>query len=143
MAALYGYLARTPSLLIGVSLPDMVGQRQPQNVPGTMDEYPNWRIPLADGEGKPVFLEDLATHPGVRAIVDAVARRHGRNPRAARLRQAAGAQCGSRPDAASTRSKAGRWAGGTGSANPWYLRNSSAFASTAAAVAATTAAGHE
>ena len=72
VAALYGYLARTPSLLIGVSLPDMVGQRQPQNVPGTTDAYPNWRIPLADGEGKPVFLEDLATHPGVRTIADAV-----------------------------------------------------------------------
>ena len=72
MAALYGYLARTPSLLIGVSLPDMVGQRRPQNVPGTTDAYPNWRIPLADGEGKPVFLEDLATHPGVRVIADAV-----------------------------------------------------------------------
>ena len=60
------------SVLIGVSLPDAVGQRQPQNVPGTTDEYPNWRIPLADGEGKPVFLEDLAAQPGVRAIAEAV-----------------------------------------------------------------------
>jgi 4-alpha-glucanotransferase len=72
VAALYAYLARTPSMLIGVSLPDAVGQRRPQNVPGTTDEYPNWRIPLADGEGRPVLLEDLASHPGVRAIADAV-----------------------------------------------------------------------
>ena len=72
VVALYAYLARTPALLIGVSLPDAVGQRQPQNVPGTMDEYPNWRIPLADGEGKPIFLEDLGTHPGVLGIADAV-----------------------------------------------------------------------
>jgi 4-alpha-glucanotransferase len=72
VVALYAYLARTPALLIGVSLPDAVGQRQPQNVPGTTDEYPNWRIPLADGEGKPIFLEDLGTHSGVRAIADAV-----------------------------------------------------------------------
>jgi len=79
VVALYTYLARTPSILIGVSLPDMVGQRQPQNVPGTIDEYPNWRIPLADAEGKPVFLEDLATHQGVRAIADAVG---GRAPMA-------------------------------------------------------------
>ena len=70
--ALYAYLARTPSALIGVSLADAVGQRQPQNVPGTMNEYPNWRIPLADGEDKPVLLEDLGTHPGVQAIADAV-----------------------------------------------------------------------
>jgi 4-alpha-glucanotransferase len=72
VAALYAYLARTPSMLIGVSLPDAVGQRRPQNVPGTTDEYPNWRIPLADGEGRPVLLEDLASHPGVRAIARAV-----------------------------------------------------------------------
>jgi 4-alpha-glucanotransferase len=69
---LYAYLARTPSVLIGVSLPDAVGQRQPQNMPGTTDEYPNWRIPLADGEGRPVLLEDLPAHPGVRAIARAV-----------------------------------------------------------------------
>jgi 4-alpha-glucanotransferase len=37
-----------------------------------MDEYPNWRIPLSDEDGKPVFLEDLVTHPGLRAIADAV-----------------------------------------------------------------------
>ena len=72
VVALYAYLARTPSVLIGVSLPDAVGQRRPQNVPGTMDEYPNWRIPLSDEDGKPVFLEDLVTHPGLRAIADAV-----------------------------------------------------------------------
>jgi 4-alpha-glucanotransferase len=72
VVALYAYLARTPSVLIGVSLPDAVGQRQPQNVPGTTDEYPNWRIPLADGEGKPVFLEDLAAQPGVRTLAEAV-----------------------------------------------------------------------
>ena len=77
VVALYAYLARTPSVLIGVSLADAVGQRQPQNVPGTMKEYPNWRIPLADGEDKPVLLEDLGTHPGVRAIADAV---RGRRP---------------------------------------------------------------
>jgi 4-alpha-glucanotransferase len=72
VAALYAYLARTPSVLIGVSLADAVGQRRPQNIPGTTDEYPNWRIPLADGEGRPVLLEDLAAHPGVRAIARAV-----------------------------------------------------------------------
>ncbi|HWG15938.1 MAG TPA: 4-alpha-glucanotransferase [Streptosporangiaceae bacterium] len=72
VVALYAYLARTPSVLIGVSLPDAVGQRQPQNIPGTVDEYPNWRIPLADGDGRPVLLEDLAGQPGLRAIADAV-----------------------------------------------------------------------
>jgi 4-alpha-glucanotransferase len=72
VVALYAYLARTPSALIGVSLPDAVGQRQPQNIPGTTDEYPNWRIPLADGDGRPVLLEDLAGRPELRAIAAAV-----------------------------------------------------------------------
>ena len=35
----------------GVSLADAVGDRRPQNLPGTTDEYPNWRVPLCDGDG--------------------------------------------------------------------------------------------
>ena len=70
--ALYGFLARTPAMLIGVSLAEAVGGRRPQNVPGTVNEYPNWRIPLADGQGAPVLLEDLPAHEGVRAVAEAV-----------------------------------------------------------------------
>ncbi len=70
--ALYAYLTRTPAMLIGVSLADAAGERRPQNMPGTVDEYPNWRIPLTDSEGKPVLLEDLPAHPGVLAVADAV-----------------------------------------------------------------------
>ena len=70
--ALYGFLARTPAMLIGVSLAEAVGDRRPQNLPGTVNEYPNWRIPLADGEGAPVLLEDLPAHEGVRAVAEAV-----------------------------------------------------------------------
>jgi 4-alpha-glucanotransferase len=72
--ALYAYLTRTPAMLIGVSLADAVGERRPQNMPGTVQEYPNWRVPLADGDGKPVLLEDLPDHAGVRAVADAVSR---------------------------------------------------------------------
>ena len=71
--ALYAYLARTPSVLLGVSLADAVGDRRPQNLPGIVDEYPNWRIPLCDGEGRAVLLEELSTHPGVRELA-AIAR---------------------------------------------------------------------
>ena len=71
-AALYGFIARTPARLIGVSLADAVGDRQPQNVPGTSDEYPNWRIPLTGADGRAVLLEDLAASPGVRAVARAV-----------------------------------------------------------------------
>jgi 4-alpha-glucanotransferase len=71
-AALYGYLALTPAALIGVSLADAVGARTPQNMPGTTTEYPNWRVPLCDGDGCPVLLEDLPSHPGVAAVTRAV-----------------------------------------------------------------------
>ncbi len=70
--ALYGHLARTPAVLIGVSLAEAAGDRRPQNMPGTVDEYPNWRIPLSDGDGEPVLLEDLPANAGVVAVAHAV-----------------------------------------------------------------------
>jgi 4-alpha-glucanotransferase len=72
IVALHAYLTRTPAMLIGVSLADAAGERCPQNLPGTVDEYPNWRIPLTDGDGKPVMLEDLPGHAGIRACAEAV-----------------------------------------------------------------------
>jgi 4-alpha-glucanotransferase len=70
--ALYGYLALTPALLVGVSLADTVGEVRSQNVPGTSDEYPNWRIPLCDGAGRAVLLDDLPARPLVAAVAKAV-----------------------------------------------------------------------
>ena len=75
--ALYGYLARTPATLIGVSLADAVGERRPQNLPGTTDQYPNWQVPLCDGEGQAVLLEDLDRRPAVRKLAQAVSRDTG------------------------------------------------------------------
>jgi 4-alpha-glucanotransferase len=72
-AALYGYLAKTPSMLIGVSLAEAVGERRSQNMPGTTTEYPNWCLPLGDADGQPVLLEDLPSHDGVRNIARAAA----------------------------------------------------------------------
>jgi 4-alpha-glucanotransferase len=73
MVALHRFLARTPALLVGVSVADAVGDRRPVNLPGTIDEYPNWRLPLTDSEGKPVLLEDLAAEPLVRELAHALA----------------------------------------------------------------------
>jgi 4-alpha-glucanotransferase len=69
--ALYGYLARTPAVLVGVSLADALGNRRPQNLPGTSHEYPNWQIPLCDAEGRAVLLEDLPGRPLLRAVARA------------------------------------------------------------------------
>jgi 4-alpha-glucanotransferase len=71
--ALYGYLAKTPCLMIGVSLAEAVGERRSQNMPGTITEYPNWRLPLCGPDGEPVLLEDLPSIPLVRAVAAAVA----------------------------------------------------------------------
>ncbi|HZB30716.1 MAG TPA: 4-alpha-glucanotransferase [Streptosporangiaceae bacterium] len=67
--ALHAFLARTPARLIGISLADAVGERRIQNQPGTVDEYPNWRVPLADADGRPVLLDDLPADPRVRAAI--------------------------------------------------------------------------
>jgi 4-alpha-glucanotransferase len=81
-AALYGYLALTPAILVGVSLAEAAGERRPQNMPGTVDEYPNWRIPLAGADGQPVLLEDLPGHGGIRSAVRAVSGGLGRDAQA-------------------------------------------------------------
>ena len=60
IVALHRALAATPSRLLGVALTDAVGDRRAINQPGTDDEYPNWRLPLADGSGRPVLLEEIA-----------------------------------------------------------------------------------
>ncbi|MFS0713384.1 4-alpha-glucanotransferase [Microbacterium sp. 2P01SA-2] len=70
--ALHVFLAASPSRLIGVSLVDAVGEKRVQNQPGTDDEYPNWRVPLADADGDAVMLDDLASLPRYRALVDAL-----------------------------------------------------------------------
>ncbi|MFJ2578994.1 4-alpha-glucanotransferase [Kitasatospora aureofaciens] len=63
MPVLYRFLAATGAGLVGVWLPDLVGDPRPQNLPGTWDQYPNWRLPIADGAGHPVTLDTLATTP--------------------------------------------------------------------------------
>ncbi|MDH6570300.1 4-alpha-glucanotransferase [Streptomyces sp. SAI-117] len=68
--AVHRYLLNTPARMVGVWLPDAVGDRRPQNLPGTWDQYPNWRLPIADGEGRAVTLEDLAGSARLHALVE-------------------------------------------------------------------------
>ncbi|MFD9723995.1 4-alpha-glucanotransferase [Streptomyces sp. NPDC059072] len=70
--ALYAFLLRTPARLVGVWLPDAVGDRRPQNLPGTWDQYPNWRLPVADADGRPLTLEELAVSPRANALLRAL-----------------------------------------------------------------------
>ena len=57
-------LARTPCRLIVASLYDVLGELRQPNLPGTMDQYPNWRMPLT------VSLEQIRTDPRVRQITE-------------------------------------------------------------------------
>jgi 4-alpha-glucanotransferase len=70
--ALHRFLLLTPARLIGVSVADLVRDRRTINQPGTIDEYPNWRIPLADAHGRPVLLEDLMQSSDARALAAAI-----------------------------------------------------------------------
>jgi 4-alpha-glucanotransferase len=71
--ALYAYLAKTPALLISVSLAEAAGERRAQNMPGTTTEYPNWCLPLCGPDGAPILLEDLPDHDALRAVAGVVA----------------------------------------------------------------------
>jgi 4-alpha-glucanotransferase len=61
------FLADTPSRLLVVSMEDALGEVEQVNVPGTIDEHPNWRRRL------PVDLEDLPRHDGLSALAKVMA----------------------------------------------------------------------
>ncbi len=72
VTALHRFVTWSPAKLVAVSLADLVGERRTQNQPGTKDEYPNWRVPLADSEGAPVFIEDFPKIARMEQIINAV-----------------------------------------------------------------------
>ncbi|MGW2020504.1 4-alpha-glucanotransferase [Streptomyces sp. NPDC001927] len=71
--AVHRFLLRTPAAMVGVWLPDAVGDRRPQNLPGTWDQYPNWRLPVAGPEGQPTTLEELAASPRAHRLFEVFA----------------------------------------------------------------------
>jgi len=70
--ALHRYLTLSPARLLCVALTDAVGDRRTQNQPGTTDEYPNWRVPLAGPDGVPLPLEEVFTSGRARALAATV-----------------------------------------------------------------------
>jgi 4-alpha-glucanotransferase len=72
VSALHRYLTGTPCRLICVALTDAVGDRRTQNQPGTTDQYPNWRVPLAGPDGTPLLLEDVLASPRAAALAAVV-----------------------------------------------------------------------
>lgn len=76
--ALHKYLSWSPALLLGVAVPDLVGDVRAMNQPGTDEEYPNWRLPLAGPDRRPLMLEDLMASRMARRIATCLHR--GRRP---------------------------------------------------------------
>ncbi|WNB86739.1 4-alpha-glucanotransferase [Cellulomonas sp. ATA003] len=72
--ALHRLVMQTPSVLVGVALVDAVGERRAQNQPGTNEEYPNWKVPLADGAGRLVTVDELFDNQRLRSLVAALDR---------------------------------------------------------------------
>jgi 4-alpha-glucanotransferase len=68
--AMHGALAASPCRLVLAAFGDAVGDVRQPNLPGTVDEYPNWRLPVADGHGRPLSLEELLASPGVARLTE-------------------------------------------------------------------------
>ena len=67
--AVAGFLARTKSRLLAISLEDLLGVIDQPNIPGTVNEHPNWRrrLPLAiDGIAAAIDVPALKTATGER-----------------------------------------------------------------------------
>ncbi|MEA2884973.1 MAG: 4-alpha-glucanotransferase, partial [Bradyrhizobium sp.] len=72
--AMVAFLARTRSRLLAISLEDLLGVSDQPNIPGTVDEHPNWRRKL------PVPIEEIADAIDVAALKSATGARSRKNP---------------------------------------------------------------
>ncbi len=72
IAGLHRWVLESPALLTGIAITDAVGDRRAQNMPGTDTEYPNWCIPVTDGNGVPVLLDEIFEHPRARRLFRAI-----------------------------------------------------------------------
>ncbi|MEP7019150.1 MAG: 4-alpha-glucanotransferase [Pseudonocardiales bacterium] len=70
VVALHRALNLTPARLRVIALTDAVGERRTQNQPGTLDEYPNWRVPLGGPDGAPIYLEDIYASDRAATLAD-------------------------------------------------------------------------
>ncbi len=67
--AVAGFLSRTRSRLLAISLEDLLGVIDQPNIPGTVDEHPNWRRRL------PVAIDEMASAIDVPELKAATAER--------------------------------------------------------------------
>ncbi len=70
-AAAHAFVGRTPSALASASMEDLAGELEQPNLPGTVDEHPNWRRRLG------ADADTLLGSPLARGVLDALARERG------------------------------------------------------------------
>ncbi|HJV08185.1 MAG TPA: 4-alpha-glucanotransferase [Acidimicrobiales bacterium] len=69
VTATYDALSNAPCMLLTAGLDDALGVQERPNMPGTLDEWPNWRIAL------PLTLEEIEADARPRAVAHALDRR--------------------------------------------------------------------
>ena len=69
LASVTNFMARTRSRMLAVALEDLLGVVDQPNIPGTVDEHPNWRRRL------PVPLEAVMSKVDVAALKGATRER--------------------------------------------------------------------
>ncbi|MDQ4069698.1 MAG: 4-alpha-glucanotransferase [Actinomycetota bacterium] len=74
VTATYAALAEAPSMLLTAGLDDALGVEERPNMPGTTDQWPNWRIAL------PLSLDELEQDPRPRAVAAALDRKGRGSP---------------------------------------------------------------
>ncbi len=72
--AAHAMIARAPSRLVAVQLEDLAGVGVQANLPGTVDEHPNWRRKL------PMDVSDLVETDLFQATTGALSRERPRPP---------------------------------------------------------------
>ena len=76
--AMHRFLASTPTVLVAGALWDALGDARQPNVPGTVDSYPNWRLPLArptPSGTQPITLDAVRSSREVHEAVLALRRK--------------------------------------------------------------------
>ncbi len=68
VAGAHRALGRAACMLVTAALDDALAVEERPNMPGTLDEWPNWSIAL------PAPLEEIERHPGAQAVAEALRR---------------------------------------------------------------------
>lgn len=70
VVALHLAVASTPSRVVLIAPGDVIGDVRQPNLPGTTDQYPSWRLPVADEDGRQIPLDELLGDPRLLGLAE-------------------------------------------------------------------------